>query len=108
MRLASGRPSGSAIIIHQNNVELGGRLGAGLKFLRPNTPALLMCSESPSNGVLPFGVDVLCYSKALSHRAAYDLVRFVRYIHAEDELSDHNGPRYKDRRFVEHSTVLVN
>jgi hypothetical protein len=67
-----------AVLIHHDEIARGSVIGSAFKLIRPQTPILLLSAESPHNGVLPQGVDALCYGNFRSDYAARDVVTFLR------------------------------
>ena len=96
-----------AVLIHQNDINRGSTIGSGFKIICPLLPILLVSSQSPSNGLLPSGVDALCYSNFLGQRSARDIAKVVRCLLA-DSPGTVKAPLYNERRCVPQKPTYLN
>ena len=96
-----------AILIHHEDITHGSTMGSGFKLITPLLPVLLLTKEWPTNGVLPGGVDALCYAVSLNRRVANDIARFVRYLLLEQPLSPLDDMQ-EAGRFIPHKPNYLN
>ncbi len=89
-----------AVLIHNSTSVEGSAIASVLKLISPHTPMLLITGDWPSNGACPPGLDALCHTRALSRRAARDIVRFARRFVEEKSTNLADGPRQGQGLFV--------
>ena len=107
-RVLLGGGVADVVLIHHQTIAGASIISSALKVICPLMPMILITVEWPKNGVLPEGVDAVCCANSLGRRAARDIVRFVRYLLAEQPNQRLDNPRYDDGRFVPQKPNYLN